>query len=143
LKEADGILTLDKNNLQAHLIRSSALLGVGDKDKARQELDILTRLYPQNPDARYQVGYLAWQDRDFHKAEQVFGDLEKTNPNDIRGLVGVVETKASEGHMEEAIKQMEKAVADEPNRRDFKLTLANLDVRATTMTRRFRFSRAF
>jgi len=131
LKEADGILALDKNNLQAHLIRSSALLGVGDKDKARQELDLISKLYPQNPDARYQIGFLAGRDKDYKRAEQVFGDLHQANPGDLRGLIGVVETMASENRMDEAIKQMQKAIAAEPERRDYKLALANLYVRST------------
>src|SRR6266404_3513065 len=130
LKEADEILTIDRNNLQAHLIRSSALLGIGDKDKARAELDMITRAYPQNAEARFQVGYLAWQEKDFKRAEQVFGDLYKANPNDLRGLVGVIETMASQNHMAEAIKAMEDSVQHEPQRADLKIALGNLYLRA-------------
>ena len=130
LKEADEILTIDRNNLQAHLIRSSALLGIGDKDKARAELDMITRAYPQNAEARFQVGYLAWQEKDFKRAEQVFGELHKANPNDMRGLVGVVETMASQNHMAEAIKAMEQSVEHEPQRADLRVALGNLYLRA-------------
>src|SRR5262249_16219826 len=56
LKEADGVIALDKNNLQAHLIRSSSLLTMGEKDKAHDELDFISKNFPQNPDARFQVG---------------------------------------------------------------------------------------
>jgi len=130
LKEADDIIALDRNNLQAHLIRSNSLLGVGDKDKAHQELDAIIRAFPQNPDARYQVGYLAWLEKDYPRAGQVFGDLHKESPSDFRGLVGVVETLASENRMSDAIKQMQGAIEREPHRRDLKLALANLYVRA-------------
>lgn len=130
LKAADDILTLDRQNLQAHLVRSSALLGLGDRDKAREELDIITKNYPQNPDAKYQVAYLAWQDKDFKRAEQTFGELYKANPNDLRGLVGVVETMASENRMDDAIKELQSSVQRDPQRRDVKLALANLYVRA-------------
>jgi tetratricopeptide (TPR) repeat protein len=130
LKAADDILTLDRRNLQAHLIRSSALLGISDRDKAREELDFITKNYPQNPDAKYQVAYLAWQDRDYKRAEQSFGELYKANPNDMRGLVGVVETMASENRMNDAIKAVQASVDREPQRRDLRLALANLDVRA-------------
>jgi tetratricopeptide (TPR) repeat protein len=130
LKEADGVLTLDKNNLQAHLIRSSALLGVGEKDKARVELELITKAYPQNAEARYQVGYLAYQDKDFKKAEQIFGDMYKANPNDTRGLAGITESLAAENRMGDAIKETQKAVDREPQRRDLKLVLAKYYVRA-------------
>ena len=130
LKESEGVIALDRNNLQAHLIRSSALLGMGEKEKAREELNFISKAYPQNPEARYQVGYLAWQDKDFKRAEQLFGELHKENPKDLRGLVGVVETMASENHMEGAIKEMEAAVQTEPERRDLRLALGNLFVRS-------------
>lgn len=125
LKASDEILAFDRGNLQAHLTRSSALLALGDRDKAREELDFIAKAYPQNPDARYQVGYLALQDKDYKKAEQVFGDLYKSSPNDRRGFVGVTETMIAQGHMNDAIKETQKAVEREPERRDLKLYLAN------------------
>lgn len=129
-EEADQIITFDARNLQGHLIRSSALLGMGDKDKARQELDLIAKSYPQNPEARYQMGFLAWQEKDYKRAEQIFGDLYKANPNDFRGLVGVVETMASQNRIGDAIKVMQTAIEHDPQRQDFKLALANLYVRS-------------
>ena len=129
LKEADDVIGLNKNDLQARLTRSTALLGVGDKAKATEELDSVLKLAPNNPEARYQVGYLAWQDKDYKKAEQVFNDLYKANPKDLRGLVGMVETMASANRMGDAIKVMEKTVSEAPQREDFRLVLANMYVR--------------
>ena len=129
LKEAGEILTLDPRNLQARLVRSNALMNLNDKDRARQELDIITKTYPQNSEARYQIGYLAWQDKDFKRAEQLFGDLHRTNPGDLRGLTGVVETLASQNRMPDAIKEIQKSIDREPERSDLKLALANLYVR--------------
>ncbi len=130
LKAADDILAIDRNNLQAHLIRSSALLGLNDRDKAREELDFITKTYPQNLDARYQVGFLAYEQKDFKKAEQIWSELYKTNPGDRRGLIGVTETYAAENRINDAIAEMKKASEREPQRRDLKLYLANLYVRA-------------
>jgi len=129
LKEADDVIGLNKNDLQARLTRSTALLGVGDKAKATEELDSVLKLAPNNPEARYQVGYLAWQDKDYKKAEQVFNELYKANPKDLRGLVGMVETMASANRMGDAIKVMEKTVSEAPQREDFRLVLANMYVR--------------
>ena len=130
LKAADDILAIDQNNLQAHLLRSSALLIMGDKDKARQEIDYIGKVFPQNAEARYQAGYLAWQDRDYKRAEQIFAELNKSNPNDHRGLGGLTEALVSEGRMADAIKEAQNAVNKEPQRSDLKLFLAHLDVRA-------------
>ncbi|MEP7354817.1 MAG: tetratricopeptide repeat protein, partial [Acidobacteriota bacterium] len=65
LESADHVISQDPKNLQAHLTRSSALLLLNDIPKAHQELDFITQTYPQNADARYQVGFLAWQEKDF------------------------------------------------------------------------------
>ena len=129
LQESDTMVKLDEKNLAAHLVRSSALLLLNERDKARQELDFVTNTYPQNADARYQVGFLAWQEKDYAKAAQVFGDLHKANPKDIRGLVGVVETLAGQGNLASAIKEMEVASAAEPDRVDLHIALGNLNVR--------------
>jgi tetratricopeptide (TPR) repeat protein len=129
LKEADETIALDKNDLPARLNRSSALMGIGDSQKARQELDTVLAISPNNPDARYQAGFLAWTEKDYKRAQQVFDDLNKTNPKDSRGLIGLIETMASQNRMPEAIKLLQDAVAREPERRDFRLALANLYVR--------------
>jgi tetratricopeptide (TPR) repeat protein len=129
LQTADEILQLDRNNLTGHLTRSAALLALKQVDKARAELDLVTRLYPQNPDARYQVGVLALRDKDYKKAEQLFETLYREN-KDSRGLMGVTETLAAQNRMGDAIKEMDKAVAAEPDRVALKLGRANLYVRA-------------
>jgi tetratricopeptide (TPR) repeat protein len=135
LQASDDLLQLDKNNLSGHLVRSASLLALGraDKgsmDKAREELELIAKLFPQNPDARYQVGVLAWQDKDYKRAEQVFGSMIKDNPGDKRGLFGITETLASQNRMDDAIKELDKALAAEPDRADLKLARANLYLRA-------------
>ncbi len=130
LDTSEGIIRIDRNSLSAHLMRSSALLGLGDKDKAREELAYITKAYPQNPEARWQVGYLAYQGKDYKQAEQIFTDLYKTNPHDGRSLAGLTEALASEHRMNDAIAVAQKAVDTEPQRRDLRIFLANLDMRA-------------
>jgi tetratricopeptide (TPR) repeat protein len=127
---ADELLKLDPNNLAGHLSRSTALLMIGDKDKSHRELDYLTANFPKNPEVQYRVGFQAWQEGDYARASNVFGQLHNNDPTDIRGLVGVVETLASQKRLNEAIEQMQSAVKTEPNRRDFNLALASLYVRA-------------
>lgn len=130
LQASEELLQVDRNNLTGHLTHSAALLALGSYAKAREELDLVTKLYPQNPDARYQVGVMAWQDKDFKKAEQVFGALNRDNPRDPRGLFGITETLAAQNRMNDAIKELDKAIAAEPDRNDLVLGRANFYVRA-------------
>ena len=129
LKESDEVIALNKGDVAARLNRSSALMGLGDTQKARQELDVILQLAPDNTDARFQAGYLAWQQKDYKRSEQIFSDLYKANPKDLRGLIGVIETMASEDKMAQAVKLLEDSVASQPERRDFRLALANMYVR--------------
>jgi len=129
LQAANDLLQIDKRNLTGHLTRSAALLALKDNDKARDELNLIAQLYPQNPDARYQVGLLAWQDKDYKKAEDTFGALYRDN-HDTRGLLGITETLAAQNRLDDAIKQMDKAIAAEPDRQDLQMARANFYVRA-------------
>ncbi len=129
LKEAEETIALNKNDVPARLTRSTALMAIGDGQKAREEIDTILQVSPNNPDARYQSGFLAWQQKDYKHAEEAFSALDKTNPKDSRGLLGVVETMASENHLPQGIKLVEDALAKDPGRRDLELALANLYVR--------------
>jgi tetratricopeptide (TPR) repeat protein len=130
LQAAEDLLQIDPNNLTGHLTRSAALLSLGSAAKAREELGLIARLYPQNPDARYQIGVMAWQDKDYKKAEQVFTALNHDSPNDPRGLFGITETMAAQNRLNDAIKEMDKAIAADPARTDLLLARANFYVRA-------------
>ena len=129
LQTADDLLLLDPKNLTGHLTRSAALLALKDVDKAREELEVVKKLFPDNPDARYQIGLLAWQDKDYKRAEQTFGSLYRDN-HDSRGLMGITETLAAQNRLDDAIKELDKAVAEKPDRQDLKLVRANFYVRA-------------
>ena len=59
----------------------------------------------------------------------MFGALYRDN-HDSRGLMGITETLAAQNRMDDAIKEMDKAIAAEPDRQDLKLGRANFYVRA-------------
>jgi tetratricopeptide (TPR) repeat protein len=130
LKESEEIIVLDRNNLKAHLMRSDALLALGEKDKARGELNAIQRAYPQNPEAHYQMGLLSFEEKDYKKSEQIYGEMYKTNPNDSRGLAGMTESMIAQNRLADAIKETQRAVDKEPQRPDLKLMLAREEVRA-------------
>ena len=129
LQAADDLLLYDKRNLTGHITRSAALLATNNVAKARVELDDTIKLFPENPDARYQVGVLAWQDKDYKKAEQTFDSLYRQN-HDTRGLLGITETLAAQNRIGDAIKELDKAIAAEPKRQDLMVARANLYVRS-------------
>jgi tetratricopeptide (TPR) repeat protein len=126
LKSAEDLIKIDPRNLAGHLVRATALLNIGDKDKAQDELNLITRNYPTNADARYLMGSLAFQEKDFKKAQETFAALYKEYPKDLRGLGGLVQTLTAQKQFPEAAKEVDKALASDPDRVDLKIMRGNL-----------------
>jgi tetratricopeptide (TPR) repeat protein len=115
LEVADQVIARDSGNLQGHLLRSSALLSGGDggerdSDKGREELAYLVKTFPQDADVQYQAGLLAYQDKDYQKAERIFDELSKANPGSQPVLDRMTEVLAAENRMDDAAEKA-KAVA--------------------------------
>ena len=126
----EEVLQVDRNNLRAHLIHANAMMGMGEKDKARAELTEIIKAFPNSDDARYQLGYLSYLEKDYKDAESTFSALHEKSPGDARGLIGVVESEVAQGHFQNAIQVMQTEIQKEPSRSEFKLALANIEVRA-------------
>lgn len=130
LQASEEILRSEPNNLAAHLVRSSALLGMGEKDKAKAELDLILKVVPSSSDARFQLGLLNYSEKNFKQADSIFHDMQSANPGDARGLIGIVETQVAQNEFDSAIKIMENELQKNPDRQDYRLALANVKVRA-------------
>jgi Flp pilus assembly protein TadD len=112
------------------MIRTSSRMGLGDLPTARQELVTVLAAQPNYPDAVFQMGILNFQEKKYKEAEQNFLHLMKTSPNDPRGLVGRVETLAGSDRYDEAVKLLTDELLRNPERSFYRLTLANVAVRA-------------
>jgi tetratricopeptide (TPR) repeat protein len=130
LQISDDVLRVDGNSLPGHLVRSSSLLGMGEKDKAKAELDLILKAAPNSSDAKFQLGILNYQEKNFKEADSIFRGMQETNPGDSRGLIGLVETQVAQKDFSDAIKMMDTELAKDPNRNDYRLALANIEVRA-------------
>ena len=126
LKAAEDLLKLDPRNLTGHLVRASSLLAISDKDKAQEELNFISKTYPTNPDAKYLMGSLAFQQKDFKKAQDTYTALYKEYPKDLRGLGGLVQSLTAQNNFAEAAKEVDKALAADPDRVDLKVMRGNL-----------------
>lgn len=130
LQMADDVIKIDPNNIQGHLSRSSALIGMGEQAKAKEELDRVLRVAPTSSDARFQLGLINYQTKNFKEADSIFRQLQESAPSDTRGLIGVVETEVAQANYAGAISQIEAELKKDPNRQDLRLALANIRVRA-------------
>lgn len=130
IKEAEEILKQNPNFLSARLIKSSALLSMNDRVQARTELDLIAKQWPDNPEAKYQMGFLEYMDRNFKTAEEIFSKVSAANPNDARGRIGSMEALAAQGRYDEAMKLVKVEMEREPNQIQWPAMMAALLVRA-------------
>jgi tetratricopeptide (TPR) repeat protein len=123
VQTSDEILSIDPKNLSAKLMRSMGMAGMGEFDKARQELHAAITEYPRSNDARYQLAMVDFMQKKYSEAEQGFEELRKAN--DPRGLIGVLEVKSRRGEFKEVIQAIEDQLRRTPDRADLRVALAN------------------
>ena len=77
--------------MPARLLRSRALIGLGEMKQARTELAQTPRQFPDLPEARLQIAALDLQEKNFKAAEESFRTLY-VKFQDPRAFMGLVET---------------------------------------------------
>lgn len=127
---ADEIIAQEPRNVIAHLLRAQALIALNDKVKARTELEYVLKLSPDSNDAKYQLGVINFTEKNYKDADKIFEQMRQTNPGDLRGLFGVVQTQIAEGDVKSAVQMLEGEVAKHPDSPTLLLGLANVEVQA-------------
>lgn len=122
---ADEVLAMDEQNVAARLLRSRALIGMGEVKQARAELAVMVERFPELPEARLQMAALDLQDRNYKGAEDGFRKLYQQT-NDSRAFLGLVDTYVGQGQYVTAIKLLRDELARQPDRHEFRVALGNI-----------------
>ena len=130
LKSVAEILQIDKKNGPARMIEAAALLGEKKYAETRQLLEAVRQANPDSPDIDFSLGMVAMREGKLKEAEGIFHKAYAANPKDARGLVGLVETLAAQGHFDQGIQFLQSELAKSPTRTDLQMALGNLAVRA-------------
>jgi tetratricopeptide (TPR) repeat protein len=125
IQMAQEILVYDAMNVPARLLRSRALIGMNDFKAAREELKQTSDRFPDLPEARLQVAALDLQDKNYRQAEEGFRKLYGQF-NDVRALMGLVETYVQQKQPEQALRLLREELAKAPERMEFQLAIANI-----------------
>lgn len=130
LQAAREILQLDPNNLPAKLLRTAALVRMGNLDEARKDVDATIKQHPDSREVQLQLASLNLYQRRFKEAEDLFLKLHQTAlPGDLRALMGLTETYAIQGQFQKSIAALQAELA-KSERPALRLALANDYVRA-------------
>lgn len=130
LQTAADILKIDRNNKYAQLIQSAALMGQKKYAESRALLNAMLQKTPDAPDVLFQLGVVDLAEGKYKDANDSFKRTYELNPDNSRGLMGMVETDMAENKPDAAIKTLEAEAAKSPNRMDVQLALGNTEVRA-------------
>jgi len=121
------VLALDTTNLPARLLRSRALIGMGEMKQARTELQQTSIQFPEMPEARLQIAALDLEEKNFKSAEESFRSLYGKY-QDPRAFMGLIETMVRQGDAVQALKVLREEIAKNPDRLDYRIALANISV---------------
>ncbi|MDZ4797204.1 MAG: tetratricopeptide repeat protein [Bryobacteraceae bacterium] len=119
------ILVYDKGNLAARLLRSRALIGMGEMKQAREELAVTTSQFPDLPESRLQVAALDLQDKNYKGAEDSFRKIYQQF-KDPRAFMGLVDTYVAQGNTAAALKALRDEIAKDPERLEYHVAIANI-----------------
>lgn len=124
IQHAAEVLALDKNNLTARLVRTLGLMNLGDFDQSRLELNELVKAFPTSNDVHFQMGRLAYMQRQYPEAEKQFQLL--ANGADARGVNGLIETKVAQNKYDEAIAMIQSQLTKTSDQNGYRLVLGSL-----------------
>jgi tetratricopeptide (TPR) repeat protein len=123
------VLNYDQRNIPARLLRSRALIGMGEVKQARTELTQTSQQFPDLPEARLQIAALDLQDKNYKAAQDSFGTLYGKF-QDPRAFMGLIETHVAQGNSDQAIKMLRDELAKTPDRMEYRVALGNISVNA-------------
>jgi tetratricopeptide (TPR) repeat protein len=119
----DHALKVTEGNYMAHNLLAGALRQKGDLIGARNHIEKSLQIRPNYAAARYDLGTMMLQQRDFAKALEQFNLALQTKQQDPMIWNGLGMAKAHLGRMDEAISNYRHALSLDPN---YGYALANL-----------------
>jgi predicted Zn-dependent protease len=123
---AEEALAIAPGNLDALLVRLGALQGLGRLAEARVMLTSLKTRFPDTPGLDVESGFISLHENKLAEAESVFRKSYQPGQENLRPLVGLVQTLAAEKRPADAQQFLEAELANVPNRPPVQYLLANV-----------------
>jgi tetratricopeptide (TPR) repeat protein len=130
IKTANEALAFDRANVAARLLRASAYMGLNNMGQAREELKRILETNPNSQDALIQMGVVFVNEKKYKEAEDTFRKSYDLNPANSRGLMGLTEVIMAQNQPDRAMQVLRTEIEKYPTRLEFRLALADLEVRS-------------
>ncbi len=126
---AEEVLAYDQNNIAARLLRTRALIGMGETKQARAELQQTSDKNPGVWEAKLQLAALDLAEQRYKPAEDTFKAMYAAT-NDPRALMGLTETYTVQQQYDQAMKILRDELQKKPDHVEYAIALGNIAVRA-------------
>lgn len=103
-----------KCRVAAYITRSEVYAGIGEKEKAIDDLTDALKEVPDNADIYEQRAELFLQKKDYKRAERDFRKIIDIDPGNVAGYMGMGRNAIKEGRYEDAIRQFDYVIKLEP-----------------------------
>jgi len=130
IKTANDALAYDKTSIPARLVRASAYMGMNQMGPAKEELKQILAINPNSQDAMIQMGVVLANEKKYKEAEDTFRKCYDLNPSNSRGLLGLSEVIMAQSQPDRAMQVLKAEIQKYPTRLEFRLALADVEVRA-------------
>ncbi len=131
LQLSAGILESVPGNIPARLVRAAALLGIDDRERAREELSSLLATNRDLPQAIHMMATLDQRENRYADAEAGFRRLYfELKPPDMRGLQGLVDVFTARKRLDLAWEIVQSEVNRQPGSTALRMGLAAVAVRS-------------
>jgi tetratricopeptide (TPR) repeat protein len=129
LRFASDVLWFAPHDREARLLRCLGLIGTGYSDEADLALRALLKDFPEDRNARLQLGLLDIWEKKYDEAEALFRSVHQPGSADTAGLEGIVETYAAQGRLAKAVTMLQGEAQLPGAAREVHLLLAHTAVR--------------
>src|SRR6266568_1801426 len=126
----DGIRDGTVTGVQTCALPISSYMGLNNMVQARDELKQILDANPNSQEAMIQMGVVLGNERKFKEAEEMFRKSYDLNPANSRGLMGLSEVIMAQNQPERAMQTLRAEILKYPTRLEFRLALADVEVRA-------------
>jgi tetratricopeptide (TPR) repeat protein len=130
LQYSQDVLAQDPKNMFGLLVRSHALMATNDFPQAKALLQQTIKDYPQSRDARYQLGFVSFQEKNYKVAEESFRSIYYADQPDLRGLMGLTETYMAQNQYDTAAKVIDAEIAKYPKALALQIARGSIAARA-------------
>jgi tetratricopeptide (TPR) repeat protein len=130
LKYTEQALRLKPDNVSARMFLAAAFLRLGRFDDSRVLLTGITKDNPNDVEALLDLGVLDLVEKKYDDAEEPFRHAYTCDPENLRGLLGMVEIHVKKNEPDKAVEVIAQEAQKRPARRELQKEFANALVRA-------------